>query len=373
MHGVSLSIGSPDPLRPDYLKDLKTLVDEIEPIIVSDHLCWTRLGAHNSHDLLPLPYTAETLDRVARKVEQVQEFLGRRILLENASMYVAFAGSQMSEPEFLRELCHRTGCGVLLDLNNIFVNQCNLGWDTSEYFELLTPEMVGQFHLAGHMVLPDVRIDTHDHPVPDEVWALYRLAAARWPQAPTLVEWDAELPEFPVLQEECNKARRMRSNPAVFKSDVIQTKPVSPAHAEPLTQVQEKFMSLITTPEGVSEDSSQLSFLSHSAPVSRVRGINVYNQAYYLRIRDCLRDGLPTLAHVLEDDAFDEIVARYITAHPPTADSIKYVGNQIESFLRTVDLGIDFGVPQSVLADLAALGAIGQRAGLPGFDDRYLR
>jgi len=165
LHGVGLNIGSVDALRADYLKKLKELASWVKPALISDHLCWTGVGGKNTHDLLPLPYTETALEHVCERVSRVQEILGRSILLENPSAYVAFENSDMSEAEFLYELCRVTGCKVLLDLNNLFVNQKNLGWNPKKYFEILPANFVGQFHLAGHSISGDVRIDTHDHPV----------------------------------------------------------------------------------------------------------------------------------------------------------------------------------------------------------------
>ena len=207
LHGVSLSIGSTDPLDLGYLARLKTLADRIEPAIVSDHLCWTGVEGENLHDLLPLPFTEEVARHIASRVEQVQERLGRRILLENVSTYVTSRHSTMPEWVFLTEIALRSGCGILLDLNNIYVNAYNHQFDPYEYLAQIPGELVGQFHLAGHTDMGTYLFDTHSAPVIDEVWALYRAALKRWGAVTTLIEWDEHIPPFPRLAEEAEKAR----------------------------------------------------------------------------------------------------------------------------------------------------------------------
>ena len=207
LHGVGLSIGSADPLDPRYLDELARLVGRIEPALVTDHLCWTGVDGRSLFDLLPLPYTEEALVHVARRVSEVQERLGRRILLENASTYVEYRVSQMPEWEFLSALAHRSGCGILLDVNNVYVSATNHGYAPEAYIDAIDPEHVGQFHLAGHSERGTYLFDTHDKPVCDAVWELYRRAVRRFGAGSTLVEWDAELPAFERLLAELDSAR----------------------------------------------------------------------------------------------------------------------------------------------------------------------
>ncbi len=206
LHGVSLSIGSAEPPNRDYLRRLKELVDRVEPALVSDHLCWTGLGGHNSHDLLPLPFTEEVLRTTAAKVRQVQDFLGRRILLENASTYVRFRGSQMKEWEFLAAVAEAADCHILLDVNNVYVNARNHDFDPGAYLHGIPTDRVRQFHLAGHEDHEEFIIDTHDHPVCGEVWQLYRQAVERFGPVPTLIERDADVPPLEVLLKEVHRA-----------------------------------------------------------------------------------------------------------------------------------------------------------------------
>jgi len=210
LHGVSLSIGSADPLRADYLDDLAALIERVEPAWVSDHLCWTGVGGHNAHDLLPLPYTEEALGHVTRRVAQVQERLGRRIALENVSSYLEFEGSTMPEWEFLAELAARADCGILLDVNNVYVSAFNHGFDPRKYLEAMPAERVWQLHLAGHSDRGSHLLDTHGGPVCDAVWDLYRFASERLGAVASLIEWDENVPDWQTLEAENDRARVIR-------------------------------------------------------------------------------------------------------------------------------------------------------------------
>jgi uncharacterized protein (UPF0276 family) len=208
LHGVSLSIGSTDPLDREYLARLKRLADEVRPAWISDHLCWTGVCGLNSHDLLPMPLTEESLAHVAARVRQVQDYLERPLILENPSSYVRFVQSTMEEPEFLRRLAGDTGCGLLLDVNNVFVSCFNAGADPVAYLAAFPCDRVVQMHLAGHQHHGSHIIDTHDRPVRPEVWELFRLAWARTGGASTLLEWDGDIPDFTECHAELRKAER---------------------------------------------------------------------------------------------------------------------------------------------------------------------
>jgi uncharacterized protein (UPF0276 family) len=208
LHGVSLSIGSTDPLDERYLDALAALARDFEPVWVSDHLCWGTAHGLNSHDLLPLPYTEGALAHVTGRVERVQERLGRRILLENPSSYMRLAGADMEEHEFLAEVARRADCGILLDVNNVFVSAHNHGFDPRAYLAAMPPERVGQIHLAGHTVEGPLLIDTHDDHVRPEVWQLYAEAIGLLGPRSTMIEWDAHVPAFDVLERELEEAAR---------------------------------------------------------------------------------------------------------------------------------------------------------------------
>lgn len=207
LHGVSLSIGGSDPLDVDYLRKLKTLADETRAVWVSDHLCWTGVAGRNSHDLLPLPLTEESLQHVAARVHQVQEQLNRPLILENPSTYLTFAHSEMAESVFLAELCHATGCGLLLDVNNVYVSCVNHGQSPWDWLADIPYDRVVQTHLAGHTNMGTHCIDTHDGPVTDPVWELYRHVQQQTGGVSTLLEWDANIPPFPELHAELLRAK----------------------------------------------------------------------------------------------------------------------------------------------------------------------
>jgi uncharacterized protein len=208
MHGVSLSIGSSDPLDFDYLGRLKRLSQEIRAVWVSDHLCWTGVAGFNTHDLLPIPLNDESLAHVAARVRVVQDYLERPLVLENPSTYVTFAHSTMTEWEYLSRLTELTGCGLLLDVNNVYVSGRNHEFDPLVYVQSLPHDRIVQFHLAGHTDCGTLCIDTHDGRVRDEVWNLYRMAAGLTEGVSTLLEWDAQIPSFEELHAEALKAKR---------------------------------------------------------------------------------------------------------------------------------------------------------------------
>ncbi len=214
VHGVGLSIGGEGPLDAEHLARLKHLCDWLNPASFSEHLAWSSHEGVFLNDLLPLPYTAATVARVADHVDQVQEVLGRRMLLENPSSYLAFAGAEMAEVDFLREVAQRTGCGLLLDVNNVFVSATNLNFNTDAYLTDFPVELVGEVHLGGHFVDADdhgapLLIDSHNAAVVDPVWQLYAGLIARAGPLPTLIEWDNDVPEWPVLAAEASRAQQI--------------------------------------------------------------------------------------------------------------------------------------------------------------------
>jgi len=211
LHGVSLSIGSTDPLSVTYLANLRNLAARIEPEWVSDHLCWGSHGGRYGHDLWPLPFTEETVDHVVRRVRIVQDVLKRQILLENVSSYINFESSTMTEWEFLNEVVERADCGILLDVNNIYVSSQNHSFDPFTYVNSVPAERVAQIHIAGHSKYRKYILDTHDHPVIDPVWKLYERAIQRAGHTATLLEWDDSIPSFQEVHNEALKANRFLS------------------------------------------------------------------------------------------------------------------------------------------------------------------
>jgi len=211
-HGVGLSLGSTDPLSESHLQKLKKLIDEYQPSLVSEHLSWSSFDGVYLHDLLPMPMTQESASHFINRIKQVQDYLGRQILVENASTYLGYTHSEMHEWEFINQIAQQSDCGLLVDVNNVYVNACNHGFDAAHYIAQVESKYVREMHLAGHTVkqLPvgEIRIDTHDQRVCTEVWELYRYACTLFTNAPTLIEWDKDLPEFSVLLDEADIARK---------------------------------------------------------------------------------------------------------------------------------------------------------------------
>jgi len=209
MHGVSMSIGSTDPLNLNYLDKLKTLIDRVEPAWVSDHLCWTTVDHINSHDLLPLPYNEAAIQHIVERIQTVQDYIGREILIENLSSYVTYHNSDMTEWQFVNEIARRSGCFLLVDINNIFVSANNHHFEPRDYIDGIDSDRVMQFHLAGHSYHGDMIIDTHDHPVCDSVWDLYQYALQRYGAVSTMIERDDNIPPFDELREELTQAETL--------------------------------------------------------------------------------------------------------------------------------------------------------------------
>jgi uncharacterized protein len=230
MHGVSLSIGSTDPLDRAYLRELAALAERTHAVWLGDHVCWTGVAGRNTHDLLPLPYTEAALGHLVERIRAVQDILGRPLVLENPSTYLTFRGSTMSEPEFLARMAEEADCALLLDVNNVWVTCKNHGLDPHAWLAAVPYERVVQVHIAGHTDKGTHLIDTHIGPVPDVVWELYAESVRLGGPRPTLLEWDAEIPAFEVVHAELEKAARYRP-PAVTAGVAVAR--MAPAEARP--------------------------------------------------------------------------------------------------------------------------------------------
>lgn len=363
LHGVSLSIAGTGPLPGRYLRGLKALADWVEPAWVSDHLCWTSLGGRESHDLLPVAYTRDVLDHVAARVARVQDLLGRRLLLENASTYVAFCDDEMDEAEFFAALARRTGCGMLLDVNNLCVNAANLGIDPIRYLAGLPPGIVGYIHLAGHAMLPDVRIDTHDQDVPPPVWSLFDAAVRRFPEAGVIVERDDNLPPFARLVEEVRQARERQAAalgaPAAGVSPAPPARPPARARApRPWHALQRGFWKrLVDKPVGFDHrpDGTLGRLLDDGRPVVAGRGMRVYSDSYTANLRRALAVNFPALARVITDEDLDRLAAAYLRRHPPRGHDFQRLGRHLAAFVRSYPFAGDYGVDPAVLEALIAL------------------
>jgi hypothetical protein len=360
LHGVGLSIGGSEALEGGYLAALRALAACLDPAFVSDHLCWTALGGSQSHDLLPLAYTRAVLRHVAARVQRVQDVLGRRILLENPSAYVAFRHSEMDEADFLAELCRETGCGVLLDVNNLVVNAANLGADPAAWLAALHEDSVGYMHLAGHAVLPDVRIDTHDAEVAGAVWELFEAAVRRFPQASVIIERDAGLPAYADLVAEAEQARA-RHRAALAQPPAAPSGPEPGAAREKAGEapswdvLQREFWArLVDKPVGF-EHRDLGGLLAEDRPVAAARGMRVYSDAWAASLREALATNFAALVRVISPPDFDRLAAAYLHAHPPRGHGFQGLGAHLEAFVRSHAFAHDYGVPREVLAELVAL------------------
>jgi hypothetical protein len=362
LHGVSLSIGSVDPLRPQYLERLKTLADHIDPFIVSDHLCWASVDGHELHDLLPLPFTEEALAHIVNRVERVQGFLKRTILLENVSSYVTYRHSTIPEWEFLAEISRRSGCGILLDLNNIFVNAVNHHFDPEDFLKGIPGKNVGQFHLAGHTDKGTYLFDTHSDSVCDPVWNLYRLALEMWGTVPTLIEWDENIPAFERLSEEAAKARKIyqeyiKNNqfPQSFRAqreisgqrdprlcEAVQTSlrrsRVSSQKAllemtgrYPLAEIQTQFRRQME--EEASDAKAEVPLNPQGGVPGRER-IAIYTGGYFARTQDSLKEVFPAVAHVLGSEVLHNLAHDYARKFPSMNYNLTFLGKHLPEFLK---------------------------------------
>jgi hypothetical protein len=365
LHGVGLGIANDAPPSAEYLRALRELADFAEPAFVSDHLCWTGMRGHHSHDLLPVARTREVLALVSERVARVQDALGRRLLLENASAYVAFRADEIGEGELFAELCARTGCGVLLDVNNLFVNAANLGEEPREMLGALRAQDVAYFHVAGHAMLADVRIDTHGADVPSDVWSLFREAACRFPRAHVILERDDAIPPLAALLRELEHAR------AVWRG----AQGASPAQAAALSRsaadvaarsapaaawaaLQEDFWqrSIAGRSSGEAPAPGPLgALIDAQRPVAAERGLRVYRDAYRANLRAALAANFPVLAQTLGARGFAALADAYAAAHPPTSHDYVCYGAQLAAFIERFAFAGDSGVAASELADIARL------------------
>lgn len=338
LHGVALSIGSVDPLNERYLQRLKTLAERIDPAIVSDHLCWSGAGGEQLHDLLPLPFTEESIAHVVTRVLKVQDFLKRSILLENVSTYVTYQHSVIPEWEFLSEVARRSGCGILLDLNNIYVNSKNHGFDPYTYLSNIQGEKIGQFHLAGHTDMGTYLFDTHSTPVIEPVWDLYRHAIRQWGQISTLLEWDENIPDWPRLMEERTRAKTIYD----FYEDREPEAQTSPSktvsYSIPksktgisLEQVQRWMKSRIQTAgEKVQGDS----FLNPQGGEPGEERVSVYAGGYSARIQDGLSDVYETVRLALGESAFLDLSQAYAERYPSHEYNLSLVGRHLPDLIQ---------------------------------------
>ena len=338
LHGVALSIGSADPLDSSYLEALAALARRIEPAIVSDHLCWSSVDGRALFDLLPLPLTEECLEHVAARVQAVQEVLGRRILLENPSTYLAWKSSHIPEPEFLAELAERADCGLLLDVNNVYVSSVNLGFDPVAYLDAIPAHRVGQVHLAGFTDLGTHLFDTHSRPVHDEVWRLYAHTLERMGPVTTMVEWDDDIPP----------GRGWSKRSTTPAGSTIGCSPCRRSTVSPsLAELQRAVAAHILSGDGPTVDD----WIRVPAGVDVATRLAVHTHGYPARVTESLREAFPATANILGDGSFAALAARYLAHIPAELRNLNDVGAALPAFLRSDGLRDDL----PFLPDLAAL------------------
>ncbi|WP_338771523.1 DUF692 family multinuclear iron-containing protein [Massilia sp. METH4] len=378
LHGVGLGLGSAHGIVPEHLERIRALAARIEPFLVSEHLSWGAVPGRHLHDLLPLPLDEATLGLLAARVTQVQEVLKRRILVENVSAYVRFSADTMSEAQFLAELARRTGCGLLLDINNLYVNQCNHGEDALAALAAIPPGLVGEIHLGGHLVTPDVVIDHHGAAVAEPVWRLYEAALARFGAVPTLIEWDARVPPLDVLLAEADKASALLARaapapePAGAAAEVAESEPPrAPAEVpesepprapagvpgcaparEALAGLQERFAGALLAAEGQGALAAALRPAPHAARLAVYRGnlAGSWERA--------LKAAFPVVTQLVGDDFLAALAREYGTRHPAAHADLNEFGAGFAAFLD--DFPHVAGLPY--LPDMARLEWLLHRA-----------
>ncbi|MCB2082077.1 MAG: DUF692 family protein, partial [Rickettsiales bacterium] len=303
MHGVALSIGGPNALDRIYLQKLKTLADWLQPIFVSDHLCWTGNAHANTHDLLPMPYTEEALTHVVRRIQQVQEYLGQQLVLENPSTYLEFQTSSMPEWEFITRMAETTGCALLLDVNNVYVTCVNHRLDPKTYLDALPAERIAYVHIAGHETKPTHLLDTHEGPVIEPVWDLYRYLLSRTGPVATMIEWDTNIPDFPVVMAEVEKARTIAAEQRIPNRLEPQHAPhlIIPASGDLPTLQQTMHHAILPGQQPILPPDQWIRAKENFPATAQLA---VYQEGYRFRLFDILYDDYPALRAYLGEETF---------------------------------------------------------------------
>ncbi|KIG17080.1 hypothetical protein DB30_03677 [Enhygromyxa salina] len=359
LHGVSLGIGSIDAPDREYLDRLRTLIDQVEPAWVSDHLCWSTHAGLHSHALLPLPLTQASLAAVADRVARAQDILGRQLLLENTSSYVTHCGDELREWEFLSELCARTDCLLLLDLNNVLVSCTNHGWDPQQYLSGIPGERVWQFHLANHSDRGHYKFDSHLGAVPDEVWALYRDALGRFGPVSSLVEWDEDTPEWSALRTEQRRAAEIAqavldrlpepAKPQPRPAQINLRAQAQASDTKALAAAQALLWKVICFPTGAADmlESSPASVreavaqtFAETPNFSRVERLEVYANDYYWRLAGVLEQHFPTVAWMLGHVQFHNLVTDYVLVSPSREPDLRRYSRDFPSFISQHEAGV---------------------------------
>lgn len=362
LHGVSLGVASLDAPDPDYLAALCRLIDIVEPAWVSDHLCWSTHEGKHTHALLPIPLTEQALAATAERIARVQDAIGRQLLIENASSYVSFAADSLREWEFLRELCERTDCLLLLDLNNVIVSCTNHGWDPGEYLAGIPGDRVWQLHLANHTDRGNHKFDSHLGAVPDPVWALYREVLTRWGPISSLVEWDEETPEWPELRAEQQKAAAiarevcgdaasewLAPEPRPAAADVEALARASASlGTEALAETQALMWRAISFPTGAADmlelaepavRDRYAAVFAETPSFTRMARLDVYANDYYWRLAGVLELHFPAVAWMLGHVQFHNLVTDYVLVSPSREPDLRRYSRDFPSFLSQHEAG----------------------------------
>lgn len=339
MHGVSMSIGSVDPLNSDYLKKLKALIDWVNPAWISDHLCWTGVAHKNTHDLLPLPYTEESLKHIVQRIQQVQDRLGRRIALENPSTYLEFKHATIAEAEFIAAMAQQADCHLLLDVNNVYVTCYNHRLDPKTYLDALPLERVIQMHLSGHSNKGNHIVDTHDDHVIDEVWHLYQYVVNRAGRVPnTMIEWDDNIPEFPVLYAELEKAKQVAEQAFHSVGELIlpslddgREMAVDP-HAMTLLDAQTHMQHAVT--QGSRFERAPEQWIRAKNAFAPHEQLAVYANAYRYRLYDVVAEDYPVLQHYLTAQPFSQLIWAFVETVLPDHFNIGRFALKLSAFIQ---------------------------------------
>ena len=365
LHGVGLSLGRADDLNQSHLAQLKALVDQVDPLIVSEHLAWSAYSHRHIPDLLPLPLSEQALGLMCQHIDQMQQALGRQVLVENPSNYLVFDQLQIPEPEFLNELAERTGCGLLVDVNNIYVSAFNIGRDPNDYIDALNTSAIGQYHLAGytevqHKIgdeLETVLIDTHNQPVYTPVWALFEQAIKRHGARPTLFEWDSDFPELDVLLNECQKADSRigeLSNSAEGSTDQANDQAIGKIELKSYAIKSRLSKPEPVQPEPVKSEQPELaamqnrflddvfSLASEHSPVVQPQAhrISVYQNNLFGAMQDYLAEVYPATQGVVGQDFFKQMVQLLVQLSPPSEGNVHNYGGEMAAVIAHFD-GLD--------------------------------
>jgi uncharacterized protein (UPF0276 family) len=335
MHGVAMSIGSVAGLDVSYLARVKELARRVEPMWISDHLCWTGFAGNVLHDLYPMPYTQESARLLIAQIRQAQDVLERRLVIENVSSYVRFSSSSETEWAFLAHVIEEADCELLLDVNNVYVSSINHGFSAQAYLNGLPAARVRQIHLAGHSVDGNHIIDTHDHPVSPEVWALYAAASRRFPLVATMIERDDNIPPLSTLIEELDQAREIAAR-SILQADpsprgVVRTPENSLCSARELSSIQHRLANYIVSEPHIGLPAD----VDPTGPLPGERGMQIYHRAYRERLTEVLADSYPKCQLYFGTALFKELAYRYISGHPPQERHLGRYGADFASVLES--------------------------------------